>query len=300
MNPPRSILSAVLLACLLASCGPDALQGRVVLSGSSTLSPLITKAVEKWKRLHPRVEGRVETIGSDAGLERLLQYSDADLALVSRPLGDADRAAAAAAGKELILFPVAWDAVTLVVPTSNTWAQALTAEQTVRAFTTATRWSDLDPSWPDLPLHRFVPGPSSGTTDVFALALLEGDKARLFVGPAVQASEDDQILARGLSRVEGSLGFLGWSAVGETGLPLRVVGLDGVQPSPSTVRDQSYGLPRQLWMVAATPAGKDQTVAASFVWYLYEHYTELLSDSLLIPLSEDERTDAEALAQKTW
>lgn len=299
VNPPSRLLLA-LLPLILLSCGPDSLEGRVVLSGSSTLAPLVAKSVEKWKAVHPRVEVRVEAIGSDAGFEKLILYRDADLALMSRPVGEADRAAAAASGKTLVVFPVAWDAVTLVVPASNTWADTLTTEQTVQAFTTAGLWSDLDPAWPNIPLNRFVPGPRSGTTDVFAAALLAGNKAKLFGIPAAQASEDDEILARGLARVEGSIGFLGWTTVGEVSSSLRIVGLDGVKPSPSTVRDKTYGLPRQLWMVASTPSEEDQTATASLLRFFYEHYDELLSDSLLIPLSEEERKDAEALVQTIW
>lgn len=293
----RSSLS-LLSFLLLVSCGSDPLEGRVILSGSSTLAPVVAPTVAQWNTLHPRVEVRVESMGSDAGLERLIKYNDADVAMLSRSLSDEDRAVAQAAGKSLLAFPLAWDAVSLVVPASNTWAQGLTSEQAALAFTTAALWSDLDASWPELAVHRFVPGPVSGTSDIFAARLLGGEKGRLY-GPRVQASEDDEILVRGLAQVEGSIGFLGWSTVQDSRLALRVLSLDGVEPAAPTIRDRTYGLTRQLWLVADTTSWKTHPALRSLVHYLYDQYSDLVAGTPLVPLTEDERRSVDALINET-
>jgi len=273
----------------LASCGPDRLGGRVILSGSSTLGPLAQKAAEAWKAVHPGVDTRVEAIGSDAGLERLIRYGDADLALVSRPLTDADRRAAADAGLDLVPLALARDAVCLVVPSADRWAASLSRAQVVRAFTEAETWADLDPAYPAKPLRRFVLGPSSGTADVFAAALLGGDKARLYQTGWAQASEDDQILARGLAATPGALGFLGWTTFQSAGPGLRALAFDGVVPSPATIRNQSYGLTRPLWLVA-TRQGLDQKAEVrAFVRFLFDHYDTLTAGTGLVPLPEGDR-----------
>lgn len=294
----RLSLGALILGAVLASCGPDALEGRIVLSGSSTLAPLMERTVERWKKLHPRVETRVEAIGSDAGLARLVQYNDADLALLSRPLTDADLAAAEALGKRLWSLPVAWDAVTLVVPASNTWATSLTARQAAEAFTTASLWSDLDPSWPSVPLNRFVQGSQSGTTDLFAAAFLDGDKGRLYNRPAFQSSEDDGILARGLASVEGSIGFLGWTTVVQSDLPLRLLALEGIKPSAATIASRAYGLPRQLWLVGDKRRQKNPSLA-SLVRFLYDQYPSLIGETPLVGLTEEERLSAESVLKES-
>jgi phosphate transport system substrate-binding protein len=269
------------------SCGTDSLSGRVVLSGSATLAPLAAKAVEAWKKLHPQVDVRIEAIGSDAGLERLVRFHDADLALMSRPLQDEDRTKAQAAGLTLTDLPVAWDGVCLVVPTSNTWAHGLTRAQTALAFTTARLWSDLDPSWPAVAIHRFVLGSSSGTADVFAAAVLGGKKGLLYAAPEVQSSEDDRILARGVAQVDGSLGFLGWSTFREVDKTVRALAFDGTAPSPDAIRSGAYGLPRHLWFVLP----RDGTTAAtrSLVQFLFDSYPAVTADTGLVPLTDAER-----------
>jgi phosphate transport system substrate-binding protein len=289
----RSVSSKIvplLLFTLLVSCGPDPLVGRVVLSGSATLSPLATKTAEAWTKAHPRVETRVEAIGSDAGLERLVRYRDADLALLSRPVTEEDRTAAAEKGQTLVVLPVARDGVSIVVPVANTWAQSLTRDQAARAFSSARRWSDLDPRWPDTPLHRFVLGPNSGTADVFANQILGGQKALLYTGTEVQASEDDRIVARGVAQVDGAIGFLGWGTLQDVGPTLRPVAFEGVLPTLETIQDQSYGLPRTLWLVATEQGLQDNPAALGLVRSLYENYTELTTGMGLVGLTDLERS----------
>lgn len=291
-------LFSLIFLLFLAGCGPDPLNGRVVLSGSSTLAPLATLAVDQWKKIHPQVEARVEAIGSDAGLDRLILYGDADFALVSRPLTSADQDKAKAAGKELFTVPLAWDAVCLVVPASNTWAKSLTRVQVAQAFTTARMWSDLDPLWPDRPIHRFALGPNSGTADVFADAILGGNKTALFQGSQVQASEDDQILARGVSAVSGALGYVGWTTFRDADPTLRVVALDGVVPSPTAIRTRAYGLPRRLWLVGTRQGMTTNRAARSLLGFLYGQYRSLATESGLVALSDEERAQVDMVIKE--
>jgi phosphate transport system substrate-binding protein len=286
-------LAAGLLATALNSCGPDPLTGRVNLSGSSTLAALATKTADRWKALHTGVEVNVEAIGSDAGLERLVRYQDSDFALMSRPLDIKDTQNAETAGVSLIALPVGWDAVCLVVPQGDTWVTSLTRAQAARAFTTAERWSDLDPAWPSKPIHRFLLGPNSGTADVFATALFPQNRTAFRTVPGAQTSEDDHILARGVAEVEGSLGFLGWTTVQEVSPSLRPLALDGVTPSPQTIRDRSYALPRQLWLITTRDALKRNASARSLVRFLYDEYPSLAAAAGLVALTEAERRSAE-------
>jgi phosphate transport system substrate-binding protein len=269
------------------------LQGRVVLSGSSTLAPLATAAMTGWSKLHPQVDARVEAIGSDAGMERLIRYGDADFALVSRSVNTEDYEAARSVGKELVVLPLAWDAVCLVVPMSNTWVSSLTPEQIVQAFTTAKLWSDLDSSWPPIPIYRFALGPNSGTADVFAASLFHSDKTPLFSAPGVQSSEDAQILARGVAEVPGALGYLGWTSFRQRDPTLKILTFDGVAPSAESIRNRTYPMPRHLWLVT-TKQDLANPAERSMARYLFEHSRSLAVDSGLVPLTDEERAAAGA------
>ena len=288
------LLMAAFFTLGTLSCGPEALKGRLSLSGSATVTPLVLKMVDEWKKGQPGIDVRIEAIGSDAGLERLIRYNEADLAMVSRPLTVADQMAASAVGRVLIPLPLAWDAVCLVVPVSNTWAHSLTRNQVAQAFTSAALWSDLDPAWPKRPIHRFALGPNSGTADVLTQAIFPNStKQVIFTAPQVQASEDDRILARGVAEIEGALGYVGWSTTQEFASTLKVLALDGVMPTPQSISNHTYGLPRQLWLVATKQSLTSAPAARSLVHFLYQHYSSLTNQTGLVPLSAEELQTAE-------
>lgn len=290
----RCLFGLPLALMLLASCVPPVPTSRVILSGSSTLAPVASRAADRWKQTHPKVEVRVEGIGSDAGLERLIQYDEADLALVSRPLTEADLATAEKAGKTLTAWPLAWDAVCIVVAQTNTWARSLTSDQAVKAFTVASQWNDLDPTWPTVPIHRFVLGVQSGTTEVLAARWLGGDETLLLSAPGVQASEDDQIVARGVASVEGAIGFLGWTTVKALDLPLRTLAIDGIEPNEASIREGTYGLRRQLWVVGDRSLWKTRPEVRAFLQSLFDRYPEVLEGTSLVPLTSDEQRAVQA------
>ncbi len=58
----------------------------------------------------------------------------------------------------------------MVVSKENTFLKDVTPEQLAAIFSTAEKWSDVDPSWPAEPIQRFSPGTDSGTFDYFVEA----------------------------------------------------------------------------------------------------------------------------------
>ncbi|HSM58858.1 MAG TPA: phosphate ABC transporter permease PstA [Candidatus Sulfomarinibacteraceae bacterium] len=69
----------------------------------------------------------------------------------------------------------------LIVVTSNqnTFLSGMSLVQLQQAFTTAERWSDIDSTWPDQPLQRYLPGTDSATLHAFTEAVFDTDLRRL-------------------------------------------------------------------------------------------------------------------------
>ncbi|MGD8998742.1 MAG: phosphate ABC transporter permease PstA, partial [Anaerolineae bacterium] len=70
-------------------------------------------------------------------------------------------------------------AVAIVVSRENTFLTEVTTEQLREIFTSAETWADVDPSWPDKPILRFIPGADSGTLDFFVETVFERELADL-------------------------------------------------------------------------------------------------------------------------
>jgi phosphate transport system substrate-binding protein len=150
---------------------------------------------------------------------------------------------------------VANDGISLVVNKQNTWASCLTVDELKRIWTTGSKvdnWRDVRASFPNVPLKLYGPGTDSGTFEFFTEKI--NGKARASRSD-YQASENDNVLVRGVEGDRGALGYFGLSYYVENRDKLKLLGVDGgggcVSPSTSTVQTGRYRpLSRSLFIYA--------------------------------------------------
>ncbi len=142
--------------------------GSVAVAGSSTVSPLALTIAEKYKQDGFEGQITVDSIGSKAGFQRFCVEGTSDLALASRAMTRAEVDLCRTKARRVPLeIPIATDAIAVMVSHENTFVQELSLAQLQQIFLGAEQWSDVDPSWPDQPIVRYVPGLDSGTLDFF-------------------------------------------------------------------------------------------------------------------------------------
>ena len=69
---------------------------------------------------------------------------------------------------------MAYDGISVVINKKNTWAKELTMAQLKKIWepgSKVTKWSDIDPKWPNQPIKLYGPGADSGTFDYFTKRL---------------------------------------------------------------------------------------------------------------------------------
>ncbi|MDX8401521.1 MAG: substrate-binding domain-containing protein [Mariprofundaceae bacterium] len=111
----RLLALALMLAPSAASAGPPVattVAPEVIISGSTTMQPLLQRATALLHARRPAFAFRIEPTGSDAGLARLLN-GRAHIAAMSRAPDDAERRRIEKRGIRIV--PVAKDAVLPVV-----------------------------------------------------------------------------------------------------------------------------------------------------------------------------------------
>jgi phosphate transport system permease protein len=158
---------------------PQSVAGEITTAGSSTVYPLSI-----WMAVRFQAEGysgtvESESIGSTAGIRRFCIEGDTDIANASRPIKRTEVDLCKEIKREPVEFRVGTDALAVVVSQENGFLTEVTTEQLRQIFTTANRWSDVDPNWPDEPIERYIPGADSGTLDFFTESVLEQDLADL-------------------------------------------------------------------------------------------------------------------------
>ena len=150
--------------------------GDILVVGSSTVAPLTNQVADSFTATG-QFDGaiQVDSIGTDAGFREFCQNLRGDVVGASRPMVTLDRAACMQKGRKPLEFQIANDGIAIVVSSQNEFLTGVTQEQLKAIFTGAEKWSDIDPSWPDQPIFRFIPGADSGTLDFFVAETFGSD-----------------------------------------------------------------------------------------------------------------------------
>lgn len=289
-------LMLVLLAFLFTACVGAGSAGSVRIDGSSTVFP-ITEAVAEEYSLSPRgVRTTVGFSGTGGGGEKFCR-GDIDVWNASRHISESERQACAANGiDDIIEIEVAIDALTVVVNMGNTWATCLATAQVRQLFQHegARTWADINPEWPDERIRFYYPGADSGTFDYFLEAMKlrgvsRGEPAHRSDGTA---SEDDNILVRGIEGDRYSVGYFGFAYYQEEAARMRAVAIDNgegcVEPSFRAALNGDYRpLSRPLFIYVRGSDIRERPEVRGFIQFYLDHMQELAAEVGYVSLPDD-------------
>lgn len=272
----------------LPPVAPIALSGQVVTAGSSTVFPLSERMAERFEDEGFQGNVTVDSIGSGAGFERFCETGEIDISNASRPIRDSEVGACRAIGREPIEFRVGTDALAVTVSRENTFVDNVTLDQLVAIFSTAATWADVDPSWPNQPIQRFIPGTDSGTFDYFVEEVFDENEARILdpVGEQPQLSEDDNVLVTGISASPYAIGFFGYAYYQENQGRLKVLSIEGVEPTADTVDAGDYPLARPLFIYSDLGIMQQKPQVAGFINFFLTYVNDEIVEVGYFPASE--------------
>ncbi len=279
------------------------LSGDIRIDGSSTVTPLITLAAEDFQTENSGVRVTVATSGTGGGFEKFCN-GETDLSMASRGVKDDEIEACAANDIVPMEMIVANDGLSVVVHPDNDWADCLTVEQLNAIWapdSTIKNWSEVDSSFPDVPLTLYGAGSDSGTFDYFTDAINgEEGATRTDYNP----SEDDNVTVTGVAGEEGAMGYFGLSYLLENSDKIKGVEIDGgdgcVAASNDTVQSGDYTpLGRSLFIYTKAEAAARPEVKAFLSYYL-DNAEEITTEALFVPLTDEQiekaTADLEAIA----
>ena len=156
--------------------------------------------------------------GTGGGFKKFC-IGETDINDASRPIKEADEAEGAACktnGVTYVQLQVAIDGLTVVVNPANTWATCLTLDQLTIIYGPDSpenlTWDQVDPTFPNEPVVRYMPGADSGTFDYFTEAV--NGKADVSTSFATQ-SEDDNVLVTGVAGDVNAISYFGYAYYAE-------------------------------------------------------------------------------------
>jgi phosphate transport system substrate-binding protein len=258
-----------------ASTAPSgaALTGTIVIDGSSTVLPISEAVAEEFHAANPGVDVSVKESGTGGGFTKFCA-DETDINDASRPIKADDAKEGAACktnGVSYVQLQVAIDGLTVVVNPANTWATCMTLAQLKMIYGKDSpenlTWKQVDPSWPDQPVVRSMPGADSGTFDYFT-EVVSGvvDESTTFA----QQSEDDNVLVSTVAGNPNAISFFGYAYYVQNQTKVTAVAVDGgkgcIAPTPTTIEDGTYApLSRPLFIYPNTTKAKASPALYEFV-----------------------------------
>jgi phosphate transport system substrate-binding protein len=241
----------------------------IKIDGSSTVFPITEIAAEQFQK-SSGVRVSVGISGTGGGFKKFCR-GETDISDASRPILQKEIDACKAQGIKFIELPIAYDAITVVINTQNSWASSMSTADLKKAWQASsqgkvTNWNQINSSFPNQPLKLFGPGAASGTFDYFTEAI--NGKAKSSRGDYT-ASEDDNVLVNGVSKDKGALGYFGLAYYEANKKRLKSVRVNGVSPSVATVKNGSYNpLSRPIFIYVNAGSAAKPEVAEFVNFYL--------------------------------
>jgi phosphate transport system substrate-binding protein len=284
---------AALAAAAWAAAGSarpfsGAVSGTLTADGSSTVGPFATAAAEGFQRANRGARITVGISGTGGGFERFCK-GETDMSNASRPIKYSEAKKCQDAGIRYIQFLVANDGISLVANKSNTWANCLTVEELKKIWDRGSKvdnWKDVRAGFPDVPLKLYGPGTDSGTFEFFT-EKVNGTARRS--RSDYSASEDDNVLVRGVAGDRGGLGYFGYSYYEENTNRLKLIKVDAgggcVAPSVKTVQSRAYKpLSRALFIYVKRDSFK-KAVQKAFIKYIIVNEKKISKTAKYVPLT---------------
>lgn len=284
-------LAALLGPCLLLAVGCG--ETKVIsVDGSSTVFLISGAVMEKFNAVDPDIKVVVSQSGTGGGMKKFAA-GEIDICDASRTIKDEEKAACEAAKIEYIELKIAFDGLAVLANPKNDWCESLTVEQLktiwrAESEESITKWSDVDPDWPDEPFKLYGPGTDSGTYDYFTEQINgeEGSGRQDF-----QRSENDNDLVTGVAGDAGALGYFGYAYYAANKDKLKLLGVDAgdgpVQPAPETVRDGTYRpLSRPLFIYVRTSA-LDRPEVVKFLEYYLDNVHEIAPERGYVEVTDE-------------
>jgi len=224
----------------------------ITICGSTTVLPVATRAAEEFMDIHEDVSISVRGGGSGVGIAALID-GRINIADASRPIKTKELKVARERGINPVANVIANDGIAVVVHPNNTVTELdITAVKAIYTGEIA-NWKELGgSSMPIVVVSRDV---ASGTFEVFKKLVLRGAKVK--DGALMLAS--NKAVATTIAQTPGAIGYIGLGFLSED---VKALKIEGVTPSPETVKSGEYRLARPLFMYTN---GKPKGLVKDFI-----------------------------------
>ncbi len=280
-----SLLLSIAIAIVLAPFGrlahgqsptagadPEALSGKLIITGSSTIAPLVAEIGKRFEARYPGVRVDVQSGGSSRGVTDA-RSGLADIGMVSRALKSEEA--------DLESFAIARDGVGIILHRDNP-VNELSDQQIVDIYVgKITDWSEAGGNVVPITVVNKAEGRSTLELFLHYFKLENSQiKAHVVIG------ENQQ----GIKTVAGNPGAIGYVSIGTAefeegqGTPIKLLPIGGIAATVENVRNGRFPLSRPLNLVTKGPAAG---LAKAFIEFSRSgDVHDLIEAQFFVPVAE--------------
>src|SRR5690625_1166656 len=289
-------LATILVACEEKVSGnqDSELEGSVVIDGSGTVYPLMSRLAEEYMVTEQEnVSVEVSRAGTGAGFEMFLDPKGTDFNNASREIKEEESTSAKELDMEVKEFKVALDGLTFVIHPDNDWATELTQDEIIRIFHAdggVTKWSDINPDFPEEVIQPYGPNENHGTYEFFWENIL--DEADLV--DSINLQQEYSTLVNLISEDVNGIAFFGYGYYVNNQDHLQAVHVDfgdgAVEPSLDTIaEDGDYAsFTRPVFTYLNIDHAKENPQVLDFAQFLMKNINTFAGETGFAPLPDEE------------
>ena len=249
----------VIVVFFLMSCGSEqsanhtnALSGKLIITGSSTIAPLASELAKKFEKSHPLVKVDVQTGGSSRGIADV-KRKVSQIGMVSRTLKESE--------SDLSGHVIAKDGISIIVHKDNP-VNSLTSDQVKAIFQgKISHWNSIDGNNEKITVINKAEGRS--TLEVFLKFFQLKNRE---IKPDIIIGDNEQ----GIKLVSHNKNAIAYVSIGTAeyskhlGINIKTIALDGVEATTANLINGTFPLSRELNFITQ---GKRSKLASAFLDY---------------------------------
>ncbi|WP_422364597.1 PstS family phosphate ABC transporter substrate-binding protein [Pyruvatibacter mobilis] len=280
----RNMTIAAAAVASIAFAGAAHARDQIQIVGSSTVFPFSTLVAEQFGKTTEFKTPVVESTGSGGGMKLFcagIGLEHPDITNASRRIKKSEFEKCTAAGITITEVKIGYDGIVIANAKSADQFEltrqqlflALAAqvpnEENVLVKNPYTKWSEIDPSLPDLEIEVLGPPPTSGTRDAFVelvmrkgarkfdfLNDLRGQDKKAFRaisdtmredGRFIEAGENDNLMVQKVEANPAALAIFGFSFLEENRDKVQGSIVEGTKPTFDSIASGDYPVSRSLY-----------------------------------------------------
>lgn len=272
----------------------NSLEGSVVIDGSGTVYPLMSRIAEEYmKKEQKNVSVEVGRAGTGAGFKKFLTENGTDFNDASRQIKEEEAEAAKVLDIEAKELKVALDGLTFVIHPDNDWATELTQDELIRIFRAdggVTKWSDIRSDFPDQEIQPYGPNENHGTYEFFWENILE--KTDLI--STTDLHQEYSTLVKLISEDKNGIAFFGFGYYVNNQDKLKAVHVDfgngAVEPSLDTIAEDGDYAPftRPVFTYLNVNNAKEKPQVLDYAIYMLKQINTFAGEVGFAPIPDAE------------